>query len=146
MAVHLGLHWISPLISTSEKLVFPYLVLQGGLALIIALMSPVYMIGFGLYAALIGQAVGILRNNIRTTAAAVLMFLALSALSVAYNDGLRAAARGDRSKEIARDLGITERTVKAHLTSIYNKLGVDSRASAVAVAAQRGLLALDELD
>lgn len=90
MAVHLGLHWISPLISTSEKLVFPYLVLQGGLALIIALMSPVYMIGFGLYAALIGQAVGILRNNIRTTAAAVLMFLALSALSVAYNDGLRA--------------------------------------------------------
>jgi len=59
---------------------------------------------------------------------------------------LRAAARGDRSKEIARDLGITERTVKAHLTSIYNKLGVDSRASAVAVAAQRGLLALDELD
>lgn len=59
---------------------------------------------------------------------------------------LRAAARGDRSKEIARDLGITERTVKAHLTSIYNKLGVDSRASAVAVAAQHGLLALDELD
>ena len=59
---------------------------------------------------------------------------------------LQAAARGDRSKEIARDLGITERTVKAHLTSIYNKLGVDSRASAVAMAAQRGLLALDELD
>jgi NarL family two-component system response regulator YdfI len=36
--------------------------------------------------------------------------------------------------------------VKAHLSSIYNKLGVDSRASAVAAAAQRGLLALDELD
>ncbi len=59
---------------------------------------------------------------------------------------LQAAARGDRSKEIARDLGITERTVKAHLTSIYNKLGVDSRASAVAAAVQRGLLMLDELD
>jgi len=53
---------------------------------------------------------------------------------------LHAAARGERSKEIALQLDITERTVKAHLTSIYNKLGVDSRAAAVAVAAERGLL------
>ena len=53
---------------------------------------------------------------------------------------LFAAAQGDRNKEIAYQLGITERTVKAHLTNIYNKLGVDSRAAAVAVAARRGLL------
>lgn len=53
---------------------------------------------------------------------------------------LEAVARGDRSKEIAFHLGISERTVKAHLASIYNKLGVDSRAAAIAVAAQRGLL------
>ncbi len=53
---------------------------------------------------------------------------------------LLAAAQGKRNKEIARDLGITERTVKAHLTSIYNRFGVDSRAAAIAVAAQRGLL------
>ena len=53
---------------------------------------------------------------------------------------LVAVAQGERSKEIARRLGITERTVKAHLTNIYNKLGVDSRAAAVAVAAHRGLL------
>ena len=69
-----------------------------------------------------------------------------TALTEREMEVLQAAARGDRSKEIARDLGITERTVKAHLTSIYNKLGVDSRASAVAMAAQRGLLALNELD
>jgi len=49
-------------------------------------------------------------------------------------------ARGERSKEIAARLGITERTVKAHLDSIYNKLGVDSRAAAVSVALQRGLI------
>ena len=53
---------------------------------------------------------------------------------------LRAAARGERSKEIAIALGITERTVKAHLTNIYAKLGVDSRAAAIAVASQRGIL------
>jgi NarL family two-component system response regulator YdfI len=53
---------------------------------------------------------------------------------------LEGAAQGERNKEIAVRLGITERTVKAHLTSIYNKLGVDSRASAVAVAMQSGLL------
>jgi NarL family two-component system response regulator YdfI len=53
---------------------------------------------------------------------------------------LKAVAQGQRSKEIARDLGITERTVKAHLASIYNKLGVDSRAAAIAVAAKKGWL------
>jgi NarL family two-component system response regulator YdfI len=57
---------------------------------------------------------------------------------------LAAAARGERSKEIAIHLGISERTVKAHLANIYNKLGVDSRAAAIAVAAQRGLFAADK--
>jgi len=53
---------------------------------------------------------------------------------------LAAIATGERSKEIAARLGISERTVKAYLASIYNKLGVDSRAAAIAVAAQKGLL------
>jgi two-component system, NarL family, response regulator YdfI len=53
---------------------------------------------------------------------------------------LAAVARGERSKEIAAKLNITERTVKAHLASIYQKMGVDSRAGAIAVAAQNGLL------
>lgn len=53
---------------------------------------------------------------------------------------LQLAAKGERNKEIAYKLGITERTVKAHLQSIYQKFGVDSRAAAVAVAAGKGLL------
>ncbi len=53
---------------------------------------------------------------------------------------LKRVAQGERSKEIAIRLGISERTVKAHLASIYNKLGVDSRAAAIAIAAQKGLL------
>lgn len=53
---------------------------------------------------------------------------------------LQAAATGERNKEIAYRLGISSRTVKAHLTSVYNKLGVDSRAAAIAVAAKKGWL------
>lgn len=55
---------------------------------------------------------------------------------------LQSAAKGERNKEIAYKLGITERTVKAHLQSIYQKFGVDSRAAAVAVAAGKGLLTM----
>ncbi len=62
------------------------------------------------------------------------------ALSEREREVLAGVARGERSKEIALRLGITERTVKAHLDSIYNKLGVDSRAAAVSVALQRGLI------
>ena len=53
---------------------------------------------------------------------------------------LQAVARGDRSKEVAVQLGISERTVKAHLGNIYSKFGVDSRAAAIAIAAQKGVL------
>ncbi|KQY94373.1 two-component system response regulator [Paenibacillus sp. Root52] len=55
---------------------------------------------------------------------------------------LQAVARGLRSKEIAFDMGVTERTIKAHLTNIYNKLGVDSRSEAVAVSVEKGILHL----
>jgi len=65
------------------------------------------------------------------------------ALTDREQEVLVGVARGERSKEIAARLGITERTVKAHLASIYNKFGVDSRAAAIAVASQRGLLPRD---
>lgn len=63
-----------------------------------------------------------------------------SSLSEREREVLAAVARGERSKEIAFRLKISERTVKAHLASIYNKLGVDSRAAAVAAAAEKGWL------
>jgi two-component system, NarL family, response regulator YdfI len=55
---------------------------------------------------------------------------------------LESVAKGLRSKEIAIQLGITENTVKGHLATIFAKLGVDSRASAVVEAMKRGLLPL----
>lgn len=49
-------------------------------------------------------------------------------------------ADGLPGKQIARALGISERTVKFHTGSILRKFGADNRAQAVALAAQRGLL------
>ncbi|MBC8333677.1 MAG: response regulator transcription factor [Anaerolineales bacterium] len=53
---------------------------------------------------------------------------------------LEMVADGARNKEIAYKLGISERTVKAHLSHIFQKLNVDSRAGAVATAAKSGIL------
>jgi DNA-binding NarL/FixJ family response regulator len=47
---------------------------------------------------------------------------------------------GSSNKEIASALNISERTVKFHVTSIFNKLGADSRAQAVAIAAEQRLV------
>ncbi|AAK81359.1 NarL family two-component system response regulator YdfI [Clostridium acetobutylicum] len=53
---------------------------------------------------------------------------------------LQSIARGCKSKEIAFDMGISERTVKAHLTNIYSKLQVSSRSEAVAKAIEKGII------
>ena len=49
---------------------------------------------------------------------------------------------GLSNRGIAGRLGISEHTVKFHVTSIYGKLGVSSRAEAVRGAARRGLITL----
>jgi DNA-binding NarL/FixJ family response regulator len=61
-------------------------------------------------------------------------------LTAREREVLRLVAAGDASKAIAKTLGISERTVKFHITSIFNKLGADNRARAVAIAAERHLL------
>ena len=59
---------------------------------------------------------------------------------------LKKAAKGLRNKEIAKDLGISERTVQAHLSNIFSKLGVDSRTEAVLKALKNGWLDLSDLN
>jgi DNA-binding NarL/FixJ family response regulator len=51
-------------------------------------------------------------------------------------------ARGLGNKQIAAALGISERTVKFHVSAIFTKLGAANRADAVARAAQAGLITL----
>lgn len=53
---------------------------------------------------------------------------------------IRAVAEGKSNKEIAAKLRITERTVKFHMTSLFNKLGAENRAQAVAIASERHLI------
>ncbi|GHO58466.1 response regulator transcription factor [Ktedonobacter robiniae] len=53
---------------------------------------------------------------------------------------LTGLVQGERNKEIAVRLGVAERTVRAHLSTMYMKLNVDSRAQAVAHALQHGLV------
>ena len=54
---------------------------------------------------------------------------------------LRLVARGLSNREIARELWVTEPTVKFHLTRLYRKLGVTSRTAAARWAFAKGLAA-----
>ncbi|HNB65809.1 MAG TPA: response regulator transcription factor [Rhodocyclaceae bacterium] len=51
----------------------------------------------------------------------------LQRLSPREREAVLAVARGGTNKEVARQLGITERTVKAHLSAAFEKLGVRDR-------------------
>lgn len=51
-------------------------------------------------------------------------------------------ARGSSNKHIARQLNLSENTVKFHLKNLYRKLDADNREAALAMAVQRGLVRL----
>ena len=55
---------------------------------------------------------------------------------------LQLAAEGLANKQIALSLGISEHTVKFHLSSLYTKLGVTSRTEAIRAGARRGWVVL----
>jgi DNA-binding NarL/FixJ family response regulator len=64
-------------------------------------------------------------------------------LSRRETEVLRLVARGLANKEVARELGVTLSTAKAHVTAILSKLGLPSRTQAALYAARTGLIALD---
>ena len=53
---------------------------------------------------------------------------------------LQALARGLSNDEIAKELWVTQQTVKFHLTNIYRKLGAKNRTQATRIAQQHGLV------
>ena len=60
-------------------------------------------------------------------------------LSDREREVLGLVADGLANKQIARRLGISERTVKAHLTSIFQRIGVTDRTQAALWAERNGL-------
>jgi two-component system NarL family response regulator len=64
------------------------------------------------------------------------------ALSTREQEVLGWLVTGRSNKEIARETGITEGTVKFHVTSLMAKLGAKTRTEAVATALRRGLVSL----
>ncbi len=67
------------------------------------------------------------------------------ALSDRETEVLRLLARGKANKQIASELYIEEHTVKAHVSSILMKLGVQSRTQAALHAVRTGLVSVEEL-
>jgi DNA-binding NarL/FixJ family response regulator len=55
---------------------------------------------------------------------------------------LRHIAGGNRNREIAKQLFISEETVKVHIKHIMEKLGASDRTQAVAIAVRRGIIQL----
>jgi DNA-binding NarL/FixJ family response regulator len=55
----------------------------------------------------------------------------MDSLSGAQRRVLLALASGDLNKQIAADLGVSEATIKAHLSAIFRKLGVTNRTQAI---------------
>jgi DNA-binding CsgD family transcriptional regulator len=64
----------------------------------------------------------------------------LAELTARENAILRLLAHGHGNNEIAQRLFISEKTVRNHLTNIFEKLCVDSRARAIVLARDRGLV------
>jgi len=61
-------------------------------------------------------------------------------LSRRESEILQKVAYGASTKEVAHALGISPHTVKTHLERIFEKLGANDRAQAVAIALRRGLV------
>lgn len=55
---------------------------------------------------------------------------------------LQLVSRGKANKVIARELSLSEDTVKAHLSSLFSKLGVSDRTQAVTMGLRRGIITL----
>jgi DNA-binding NarL/FixJ family response regulator len=55
-------------------------------------------------------------------------------------DVLRLVSQGRGNPEIAKELGISEQTVKTHVSSLLEKLGVDNRIQAAVYAVRNGLI------
>jgi RNA polymerase sigma factor (sigma-70 family) len=67
----------------------------------------------------------------------------ISPLTPRETEILQYIAKGYLNKQIAAELGISEQTIKNHVTSILRKLNANARTEAVVVAIRQGLISID---
>ena len=82
----------------------------------------------------------------RATVTAVKENTAQGLLSERESEVLRLVALGMSNKEVAEELFLSQRTVKAHLTNVFNKLNVASRSEAIVKGLQWGLVTLENTE
>jgi DNA-binding NarL/FixJ family response regulator len=78
----------------------------------------------------------------REVAARLAEHITDEALTEREVDVLRHVAGGNRNRDIAQRLFISEETIKAHIKHIMDKLGAGDRTQAVAIAVRRGIIQL----
>ena len=66
----------------------------------------------------------------------------ISPLTAREKEILKCVARGYANKQIAYELGISEETIKNHVSSILRKLNANSRTDAVVIAAKQGIISI----
>jgi DNA-binding NarL/FixJ family response regulator len=71
-------------------------------------------------------------------------FQATAQLTKREIEVLRLASKGLSNKDIANQLFVSLRTVKAHLTNIFDKMGCGSRTDAIIKGLKIGYITLDE--
>ena len=64
-------------------------------------------------------------------------------LTARETDTLRLVAKGMTNKEVAAELGVSEVTVKTHVSNVLSKLNLSSRTQAALFALKEGLVGLD---
>jgi len=75
-------------------------------------------------------------------AASLAEHLGDDAITAREIDVLRLIAEGNRNKDVAKRLSISEETVKVHIKHIMSKLGAQDRTQAVAIGLRRGIIHL----
>jgi DNA-binding NarL/FixJ family response regulator len=80
------------------------------------------------------------RHVTAEVASEVALHAAEERLSDREIDVLTAVAAGKSNKQVARELSVSEDTVKGHLKTIFSKLGVTDRTQAVMLAMRRGII------
>jgi DNA-binding NarL/FixJ family response regulator len=86
-----------------------------------------------------------LMTRFKTPAAKPTLARPSQPLSEREMEVLKIAAKGMSNKNIGDKLFISERTVQAHMRSIFNKLGVGSRSEAILHGLKRGWFAIEDL-